>query len=89
MALPSDSKIRHFLNHAPVWQSIPVVAISFCVGRLITGAIIHRFRSGGWDMDWAGKFEDSLGGGVIFSILWAWLIRKGFSKSEQDERQRQ
>ena len=39
-------------------------------------------------MDWAAKFEDSLGGGVVFSLLWALLIRKGVSKSEQDERQR-
>jgi hypothetical protein len=88
MALPRISKIRRFLNHAPVWQTIPAVAISVCLGRLITSAIIYRLNSGGWDMDWATKFVDSLGTGVVFSLLWAWLIRTGVSNSEQDGQQR-
>jgi hypothetical protein len=88
MALPSMSKIRHFMTHAPVWQTIPALAILFCVGSLIAKAFIYRLRSGGWDMDWATKFVDSLGTGVIFSLLWTWYIRTSVSKSAQDEQQR-
>jgi hypothetical protein len=86
MASPDDSRIRRFLNHAPVWQTIPVLAILVCVGSLIAKAFIYRLRSGGWDMDWAIKFVDSLGFGVIFSLLWTWLTRRD-AKNEQEEHQ--
>jgi hypothetical protein len=86
MALPGISKFRHFMNQAPVWQTIPVLAIIACVGSLIGKVFIYRFRSGGWDMDWSAKFIDSLGFGVIFSLLMTWLYRRD-AKNEQDEHQ--
>jgi hypothetical protein len=86
MALPGISKYRHFMNQAPVWQTIPVLAISVCVGSLIVKAFIYRYSSGGWDMDWATKFVDSLGFGVIFSLLWTWLNRRD-AKKGRDEHQ--
>ena len=56
------------MNHAPVWQTIPAMASFICVGSLIGKAFIYGLRSGGWDIDWAAKFVDSLGAGVIFSL---------------------
>ena len=76
------------MNHAPVWQTIPALAILCCVGGLIAKAFTYRLRTGGWDMDWATKFIDSLGSSVIFSLFWNCFMRTGVSKNERDEQQR-
>jgi len=87
MALPSNSKIRHFLNHGPFWQRYPAHVILLCLFSLISKALIYRFSEGGWDMDWARKFRKSLYFGIFMGLYGAWP-RKAVVKNEQDERQR-
>jgi hypothetical protein len=86
MASPGDSRIRRFLNNAPFWQRYPAWVIFCCSFALILRALIYRFRNGGWDMDWAAKFEESLYFGILFGIYMAWPS-KGVGKNEQSERQ--
>ena len=86
MALLSISKIRRFFNHAPVWLRFLAWGGYFCVGLFIVKSLSYRFHNGGWDMDWAAKFEDSLFSGIFFGIYAAWP-RKSVGKNEQSEEQ--
>jgi hypothetical protein len=88
MASPSMSKIRHFLNHAPFWRRYPAHVILLSSLALISKALIYRFHTGGWEMDWAGKFSESLFWGVFMGLYFAWPRGKGAGKNEHDERQR-
>jgi hypothetical protein len=85
MALPDDSRIRRFLNNAPFWQRYLAYVIFCCSFAMISKALIYRFRNGGWDMDWANKFGESLFFGILFGLYAAWP-RKGLGKNEQSER---
>jgi hypothetical protein len=87
MTLPILSKLRHFMNNAPFWRKYPAWVIFCCLSGLISKALICRFRNGGWEMDWAVKFEDSLFFGILFGLYAAWP-RKVVSKNEQSEPQR-
>ena len=88
MTLLGNSKIWRFLNNAPVWQRFPAAVISFYSASLISAALVYRLRYGGWDMDWAHKFEESLYASILMGLYWTWLTRKGSKKNEQDEQQR-
>jgi hypothetical protein len=88
MASPDDSRVRRFLNNAPFWQKYPIWVIFCCSLAMISKAFIYRFSNGGWDMDWATKFRESLFFGILFGLYAAWPTRKGVGKNEQDERQR-
>jgi cell shape-determining protein MreD len=88
MALLSISKIRRYMNRAPAWQQFLVTGIYFCVANLIIKGLSYRLRNGGWDMDWATKFGESLVSGVLFGLFWIWLNRKSVSKNDQGEQQR-
>jgi hypothetical protein len=85
---PSNSKIRRFLTHAPLWQRYPAWVIFCCLFSLTSKALIYRFSNGGWDMDWVVKFEESLFFGILFGIYAAWPRRKDVGKNEQSEHQR-
>ena len=76
------------MNHAPFWQRYLAWVILCCLLSLISKALIYRVSNGGWDMDWAAKFEGSLYFGILFGLYAAWPTRKGVGKNEQDERQR-
>jgi hypothetical protein len=84
VASPSNSKIRRFLNHAPLWQRYPALVIFFYPFAVVSKALIYRSRNGGWDMDWAVIFEDALYFAVLFG-LFAALLRKGVGKNGQAE----
>jgi hypothetical protein len=87
MASPGDSRIRRFLNNAPFWQRYPAWVIICCSFAVISKALTYRSRNGGWDMDWAVIFEDSLYFAVLFG-LFAALLRKGVGKNRQAEQPR-
>jgi hypothetical protein len=85
MASPSMSKVRYFLNHAPVWQRAMASGISFCLVGFVSKVVIFRLRTGVWDMDWADKFGESLFGGILFGLVSPWLMRKGVSSNNNNE----
>jgi hypothetical protein len=88
MDLTVKSKMSHSLSRAPVWLRFPALAILFYSSSLISAAIVHRIRHGGWEMDWAILLEDTLYGSVLMALIWTWLTRKSANKGEQAERQR-
>jgi len=88
MASSNTSKIRYFLNHAPAWQKFPAMVIFLCVGKLILIALVNRLYNGGWEMNWAVKFAESLVFAVLLGLYWTWLTRTAVSENEQGEQQR-
>jgi hypothetical protein len=88
MYLLSSSKIKHFLNHAPVWQKFPALVILCYPVKLISHALAYRLRHGDWEMNWAIKLEDLLYTSILMALFWTWQTRKTASKNEQDEQQR-
>lgn len=88
MILLSNSKFKHFLNQAPVWQKFPVLLISFYSASLSLVAVSYRLRKGDWNMAWAVKLEDLLYASILMALFWTWQSRKVVSKDEQNEQQR-
>ena len=88
MSLPSMTKIRHFLNHAPFGQRYPAWVIVCFLTSLISKALIYRLRTGGWDMNWADKFGESLFYGLFFGLYLVWPTRKEAGKNKRGEQQR-
>jgi len=88
MILLGNSKIRHFLNHAPVWQRFPALVILFYPVKVISHALAYRFLHGDWSMDWAFKLEELLYASILLAIFWTWQTGKSADKKERDERQR-